>query len=71
MSLTAPVRALRSRSVENGIAPAVLFSVAVIVLVALAAAMSVAVLIFCSQKGMNLEWYAKTSLFEVQIACKR
>ncbi len=61
----------RERAVENGVAPVVLFFVAVIVLLALAAAMSVAVLIFCSQKGMNFEWYAKTSLFEVQIACKR
>lgn len=69
-----PLESLRGagdRRVENGVVPVVLFVVAMIVLLALAAAVSIAVLIFCSQKGMNFEWYVKTSLFEVKVACKR
>lgn len=61
----------RARSIENGVAPLVIFVVAIVVILAIAAVMSIAVLIFCSQKGMNFEWYAKTSLFELKIACRR
>lgn len=58
-------------TVANGAAPVVAFIVLIAVLALLAAAISVAVLIFCSQKGMNFEWYVKTSWFEVKVACKK
>ncbi len=75
-----PVAALNARrqalldrqeeGVANGVAPLVIFTVLIAFLALLAAAMSVAVLIFCSQKGMNFEWYVKTSWFEVKVACR-
>lgn len=49
----------------------VIFVIAIAVLLVLAAAISVAVVILCAQKGMNLEWYVKTSWFEVKVACRR
>lgn len=63
--------ARRDGRIENGVAPIVVFMVLIAVLAVLAAAISVAVLIFCSQKGMNFEWYVKTSWFEVKVACRK
>ena len=61
----------RADGVTNGVAPVVAFIVLIAVLALLAAAISIAVLIFCSQKGMNFEWYVKTSWFEVKVACSK
>jgi small ligand-binding sensory domain FIST len=49
----------------------VVFIVSIAVLLALAAILSVAVLIFCATKGMNFEWYVKTSWFTVKVACSK
>ena len=68
-----PVGALiarRQARTENGVAPLVIFVVLIAFLALLAAAISVAVLIFCSQKGMNFEWWIKTSWFEIKVACR-
>jgi len=55
---------------ENAAGPIlVLFIVSIAVLLALAAVISLAVVIFCATKGMNFEWYVKTSWFEVRVAC--
>lgn len=65
------VEARREERVDNGVAPIVVFVVLIAFLALLAAAISIAVLIFCSQKGMNFEWMVKTSWFEVKVACRR
>lgn len=66
------VTARRDDVRDNGAAPVlVAFIVLIAALLVLAAAISVAVLIFCSQKGMNFEWWVKTSWFEVKVVCSR
>lgn len=68
-----PVETAKSiTSRKNNAGPLlVIFVIAIAVLLVLAAAISVAVVILCAQKGMNLEWYVKTSWFEVKVACRR
>ncbi|WP_199732502.1 MULTISPECIES: hypothetical protein [Kocuria] len=57
---------------RNGAGPVVvIFVVAIAVLLVLAAAVSAAVVIYCANKGMNFEWYVKTSWFEVKVACSK
>lgn len=57
---------------RNAAGPGVIiFLVAVVVLLALAATISLAVLYYCANKGLNFEWYVKTSWFEVKVACSK
>lgn len=62
---------LQERRRNGGNPVVIIFIVAVAVLLAMAAAVSAAVVFFCATKGMNFEWYVKTSWFEVKVACSK